>query len=234
MCCEDMVQNRRRLETALAYTFKNETLLISALTHKSFANERPGKIEDNQRLEFLGDAILGAVSAQVLMERLPDAPEGILTQRRAALVNESSLAELARGIDLGSALLLGRGEEMSNGRDRSSTLCDAVESVLGAVFLDGGFDEAARVIRALTADKLDEVVEGSDLGDAKGILQERLQASNRSSPCYRLMGEDGPDHAKVFEVEILVDGCSIATGRGRSKKEAEKDAALRALKEVQS
>lgn len=234
MCDEDITLIRQQLEAALQYTFNNPSLLVSALTHKSFANEMPGKVEDNQRLEFLGDAVLGVVAAEVLMERLPDAPEGILTQRRAALVNEGSLAELARDIHLGSALRLGRGEELSNGRDRSSTLCDAVESVFGAVFLDGGFDAARLVIRGLIAEKITELVGGSHLGDAKGALQEILQAENRSGPNYRLVAEEGPDHAKVFEVEISVDGRQIAVGRGRSKKEAEKDAALQALKEVRS
>ena len=232
MTSDAPLQIRQRLQDAIQYTFADETLLTTALTHKSFANETPGKIEDNQRLEFLGDAVLGCVAAEALMEKLPDSPEGVLTQHRAALVNESSLADLAREIDLGSALLLGRGEEMSNGRDRSSTLCDAVESVLGAVFLDGGFEEARRVIRCLIADRLSELAEGTHLGDAKGALQEMLQAENRPGPCYRLVGEEGPDHAKIFEVEVSVDGRTVAVGRGRSKKEAEKDAAARALSEV--
>ncbi len=232
MCEDDADRNRKQLQAALQYKFRDENLLLCALTHKSYANETPGRIEDNQRLEFLGDAVLGCVAAEALMERLPEAPEGILTQRRAALVNEGSLAELAREIDLGAALRLGRGEELSNGRDRSSTLCDAVESVLGAIFLDSGFESARRVIRALIADRLDELVDGTHLGDAKGALQEILQSENRAGPSYRLVGEEGPDHAKVFEVEVTVDGRTIAVGRGRSKKEAEKDAAARALKEV--
>jgi ribonuclease-3 len=232
MCREIFDTNRKKVEAALHYAFRNEVLLVTALTHKSFANETPGGVEDNQRLEFLGDAVLSMAAAEALMERLPDAPEGVLTQRRAALVNEGSLAELARSIDLGAALRLGRGEELSNGRDRSSTLCDAVEAVLGAVFLDGGFEVARNVILGLIRDKLDEIVEGTNLGDVKGTLQEILQAANQPNPCYRLVGEEGPDHAKIFEVEITVDGRPLAKGRGRSKKEAEKDAALQALREV--
>ena len=225
-------EHLERLEAALQYKFKDRSALVCAVTHKSYSNETPGRPEDNQRLEFLGDAVLGVAAAEALMARLPDATEGVLTQRRASLVNEGSLADLAREIDLGSALLLGRGEEMSNGRDRSSTLCDAVESVLGAVFLDGGFDEARRVILRLIENRLEELVEGTHMGDAKGMLQERLQAADRPSPGYRLIKEEGPDHAKIFEVEITVDGAVLAVGRGRSKKEAEKEAALEALKEV--
>ena len=232
MTSEQPNEHLEKLEKALRYYFQDRKLLMCAVTHKSYSNETPGRPEDNQRLEFLGDAVLGVVAAEALMARLPSSTEGILTQRRAALVNEGSLAELAREIDLGSALLLGRGEEMSNGRDRSSTLCDAVESVIGAVFLDGGFDAARQMILQLIEHRLDELVEGTHMGDAKGTLQERLQAANRPAPSYRLIKEEGPDHAKVFEVEITVNGEALAVGRGRSKKEAEKDAAFEALKEV--
>jgi ribonuclease-3 len=218
----------------IGYSFENPDLLACALTHKSFANESADGIEDNQRLEFLGDAVLGLVVAEALMHRLPEAPEGILTQSRAALVNELVLAELAREIDLGEALKLGRGEEMSDGRDRSSTLCDAVEAVLGAVYLDGGFLAARDVVVHWLGERLDEVADGVDVRDAKGALQERLQADNRAAPVYNIVNEAGPDHAKTFEVEILVDGAVLAKGSGRSKKEAEKDAASRALKEMRS
>jgi ribonuclease-3 len=218
----------------IGYFFENPDLLTCALTHRSFANESADGIEDNQRLEFLGDAVLGLVVAEALMDRLPEAPEGILTKSRAALVNESILAELARDIDLGEALKLGRGEEISDGRNRSSTLCDAVEAVLGAVYLDGGFLAAKDVVVRWLGERLDEVADGVDVRDAKGALQEKLQADNRAGPVYNIVNEAGPDHAKTFEVEILVNGAVLAKGSGRSKKEAEKDAASRALKEMRS
>lgn len=211
------------------YVFKDTQLLACALTHKSFANESIDPIDDNQRLEFLGDAVLGLVVAEALMKRLPNEPEGILTQSRAALVNESSLAALARTVNLGQSLRLGKGEEMSNGRDRSSTLSDAVESVIGAVYLDGGFDAARNVIMRWLGAKLAEIADGEEIRDAKGALQEQLQASNQSPPIYQVINEEGPDHAKTFEVEITVDGESLSVGRGRSKKEAEKNAASKAL-----
>ena len=214
----------------IEYTFNDTELLLRALTHKSFANENIHEKDDNQRLEFLGDAVLGLVVAEALMERLPTEPEGILTQSRAALVNESTLAELARAIALGEALRLGRGEEMSNGRDRSSTLSDAVESVIGAVYLDGGYEAAREVITCWLKERLDDVAHGVDIRDAKGALQEQLQAKCQGPPFYNVISEEGPDHAKTFEVEIVVDGTVLATGRGRSKKEAEKDAASRAMK----
>jgi ribonuclease III len=214
----------------IGYTFRDAALLLCALTHKSFANESLHEKEDNQRLEFLGDAVLGLVVAEALMERLSTEPEGILTQSRAALVNESTLAELARTIALGEALRLGRGEEMSNGRDRSSTLSDAVESVIGAVYLDGGYGAAREVVTRWLKDRLDDVAHGVDIRDAKGALQEQLQAQSQGPPFYNVTKEEGPDHAKTFEVQIIVDGTVLATGRGRSKKEAEKDAAARAIK----
>ncbi len=232
MNCEQFEISLQRLQQFLDYEFKNIELLITALTHKSFANETSGRIEDNQRLEFLGDAVLGMITAEALMEKLKGAPEGVLTQHRAAIVNEGSLADTARSIELGNALRLGRGEELSNGRDRSSTLCDAFEAVLGSIFLDGGFYEARRVIRTLISNSLTEIEDGQNPGDVKSVLQEFLHASNMPSPCYRLVGEEGPDHSKIFEVEISVEGKPLGVGKGRSKKEAEKDAAVKALKEV--
>ena len=221
-----------RIQKEIGYEFGDLSLLHTALTHKSYANEAQVGMEDNQRLEFLGDAVLGLVVAEVLMQRLTSEPEGILTRWRSALVNESSLAELGRAIALGDALLLGHGEQMSNGRDRASTVSDAVEALIGAVYLDGGFDAARTTVIALFADKLKAVSEGVHPTDVKGALQEILQSRQASTPVYRLVKEEGPDHAKVFEVAISIDDNIISIGRGRSKKEAEKNAARKALSEV--
>lgn len=218
----------------LGYVFEQDELLRQALTHKSHANENPASSEDNQRLEFLGDAVIGLVVAEVLMERLPNAAEGQLTPRRAALVKEESLAGLARKIDLGSMLLLGRGEELNNGRDRDSILADAVEAVIGAVYLDGGYERSRAVFLNWVGVELEEVISGDRPDDAKTALQESLQAKNASAPEYRVVGEEGPDHAKIFEVEISAGGECLARGRGRSKKEAEKDAAKRALEALET
>lgn len=212
------------------YEFKDIALLECALTHRSFANENSESVMDNQRLEFLGDAVLGLVVAEALMERHPDAPEGVMTEKRATLVNEGSLADIAREIDLGSVLRLGRGEELSNGRDRTSILADALEALLGAVYLDGGYRAAREVVLRWFGDRLDEDLDREEGGDVKGALQRILQERSLDPPTYRLVNEEGPDHAKVFEVELVSEGKVLSTGRGRSKKEAEKRAAARALK----
>ena len=229
---EDFSSKLKQIQEAIHYAFDDLTLLETAVTHKSYVNETPGGLADNQRLEFLGDAVLGLVVAETLMKRLITEQEGILTKWRAALVNEGSLAEIGRSISLGDALRLGHGERMNNGQDRTSTLSDAVESLIGAVYLDGGFSAAKQTVLTLFAEKLDDVEEGAEPLDAKGALQEILQATQSYSPVYRLVSEEGPDHAKVFEVAISVNDTIIGTGRGRSKKEAEKNAAKKALAEV--
>ncbi len=221
-----------RIQSVIDYAFKDVSLLATALTHKSFVNETVGDFQDNQRLEFLGDAVIGLVVAEDLMNRLTSKPEGILTRWRAALVDEGSLAELAREYRLGEALRLGHGELMNNGQDRPSTLSDAVEALIGAVFQDGGFDAAKRVVLNWMAERLDEVSDEEHPTDPKGALQEVLQAKGSVSPVYRLVNEEGPDHAKVFDVEITLEGEPLAVGRGRSKKEAEKRAARKAIEKV--
>ncbi len=217
------------LLTRLNYQFSKKELLSLALTHTSFANEHAIKGEDNQRLEFLGDAVVGLVVAEALMIRLPQAAEGQLTSRRSALVKEESLAELARRVELGNALSLGHGEDKNNGRDRSSILADAVEAVIGAVYLDGGYEAARELVLNWLGTKLEDVVDGSRPEDVKTTLQEMFQARSEAVPQYQIVDEQGPDHAKIFEVEIKIGNNVLAKGRGRSKKEAEKDAAARAL-----
>lgn len=217
------------LEERVGHRFADRRLLREALVHRSYRNEFPEEPRHNERLEFLGDAVLDLIVAEALMERLPNAAEGGLTRRRAAVVNEASLARTARRLDLGAALLLGRGEELNNGRDRSSILADAVEALVGAIYLDAGYGAARDAAHGWLAPLLDEVVRGAAPDDSKTALQERLQALGRGAPSYRVVAEDGPDHEKVFEVEITAGDQVLARGAGRSKKEAEKEAARRAL-----
>lgn len=213
----------------LGYGFHDPALLERALVHRSYVNEHTDTREHNERLEFLGDAVLDLIVAEALMERLPGSAEGELTRRRAALVNEGSLADLAGELGLGPFLCLGRGEELNNGRGRPSILADAVEALVGAIYLDGGYGAARAAALGWLAERLDEVVTGRSPADPKTALQERLQARGEGSPAYRVVTATGPDHDPLFEVEVVVDGRVLGRGAGRSKKDAEKDAARRCL-----
>ncbi|AGP34932.1 hypothetical protein SCE1572_10675 [Sorangium cellulosum So0157-2] len=205
--------------------------LEEALTHPSFSNEqRGGRRVDNQRLEFLGDAVLGLCVTELLMERFPGAREGELSMMRSALVNTDALAAWARGIELGAALRVGRGAEVAGERDQTNVLADAAEALVAALYLDRGFESARALSRKIVASPLAQLASGSMLGrDAKSELQERVQARGAASPRYRLMGTEGPDHDRAFLVAVEVDGQVIGTGRGRSKKLAEQAAARAAL-----
>jgi ribonuclease-3 len=220
----------RAVSERIHHAFSDPELLGEALTHRSYHNEHPEERAHNERLEFLGDAVLGMIVADALMRLAPDASEGQLTQRRAALVNEPTLARIALELGLGEALRLGRGEEKNNGREKPSILADAVEAVVGAVYLDGGIDAARAVVRRLLGEALDDAASGTVGTDVKTALQERLQAGGGGTPSYHVVATSGPDHLKEFEVEIVFDDTVIARGRGRSKKEAERDAARNALR----
>lgn len=215
-------------EARISYVFKNKTLLKNALTHSSYANENREKgIPDNERLEFLGDSILGFVVAEHLFHLYPQRPEGELTRIRADLVCEKSLARVARTIDLGDFILLGNGEEQNGGRKRDSILSDAMESVFAAVYLDGGMDEARKLISSLLLqDTADE--QGSNM-DYKTKFQELVQRKKNQSIHYHLVGESGPDHDKKFLVEVLLNEKVVGTGEGSSKKRAEQSAARAAI-----
>ncbi len=216
------------LETAIGYRFRNITLLQNALTHSSYANERwHDSLMSNERLEFLGDSILGMVVAEHLYRNFPDRPEGELTRMRADMVCETSLASVARKLDLGRHLLLGHGEEQSGGRTRPSILADAVESVIAASFLDGGFDAAAGIIRRFILS--DVPVKQLHNKDHKTMLQELVQQKKNQVLSYALVGESGPDHDKSFLVEVSLNGKMIGAGSGSSKKRAEQDAARAAI-----
>jgi len=218
------------LEAKLGYTFRDRSLLENALTHSSYANENHSPMGSNERLEFLGDSILGMVTAAYLYREHPGLPEGDLTRTRAALVCEESLVEVADRLDLGAYLKLGRGEACGGGRERPSIRADAVEAVLAAVFLDGGLVEARRIIQRFI---LDQEKEKGTNRDHKTALQELVQRQSGRVLAYRLIGESGPDHAKTFTVEVTLNGEAVGRGEGHSKKEAEQMAAKAAIAKLE-
>lgn len=218
------------LEQILGYGFAAPELLRRALIHKSHRNENPSVGDDNERLEFLGDAVLSLVAGHRLMDLRPDASEGDLTRMRAAVVNEGALAQVAERLGLGDRLLLGRGEEQTGGRRKPSLLADACEAVVGAVYLDGGFAAAQAFCERHFGEAMCQTAETlAREADAKTRLQEWTQAKNGEAPSYQLVAQEGPDHALTFEVSLAVDGREVARARGRSKKEAEQRAAQAAL-----
>ena len=217
----------KTLEEKLGYTFQNRALLENALTHSSCANESRGKLQSNERLEFLGDSILGMVVADHLYRNHPDLPEGVLTRTRAALVCEDSLVVVAEELGLGQYLRLGKGEEAGGGRNRPSIRADAVEAILAAVYLDGGIGSARKIIQKYILSR--EVAGLTKPRDYKTALQELVQRESGQVLAYRLTGEEGPDHNKRFFVEVTLNGKSVGQGSGRSKKEAEQMAAKAAI-----
>lgn len=229
-----MVLRRRRstpFEERLGYRFRDRALLDLALTHRSWANEQ-GQETHYERLEFLGDAVLGLVTAERLYREHPDQPEGQLSKRKAVLVSKPSLARLARRLEVGGELRLGVGEERSGGRAKASLLADSLEALFGAVFLDGGMEMARRVIEPLLGHAEDEW-EQRRHQDAKTRLQELTQARGWDLPDYALVAEVGPDHDKLFSVECWVSGERVGRGEGRSKKLAEQAAASVALEALE-
>ena len=219
------------LEAAIGYRFKNITLLQNALTHSSYANERwHNSLLSNERLEFLGDAILGMTVAKYLYQTFPDRPEGELTRMRADMVCEQTLAKVAAKIELGRHLLLGNGEEQGGGRSRNSILADAVESVIAACFLDGGMEAAQQFIDRFIL--VEVPVKRLHNADYKTALQELVQQKKNQVLSYTLIGESGPDHDKKFDVEVKLNGTVIGSGSGSSKKRAEQDAARAALEKL--
>ena len=225
----------QELEKKLNYTFRNPLLLEEALNHSSYANEhRSVQLKSNERLEFLGDSVLGFVTAEFLFARHPDLPEGDLTRIRAALVCEQSLHEVAQKLDLGTYLKLGRGEEAGGGRTRPSILADAMEAIFAAVYLDGGVQEASALIHRVLLDVEREEIVKERRRDYKTALQELVQRQVGQELTYRMVGEQGPDHAKVFQAEVRLNGEPVGSGFGRSKKEAEQAAAKAALEALAS
>jgi ribonuclease-3 len=218
------------LETKLGHTFRDAKLLETALTHKSYVNENPnaGRTH-NQRLEFLGDAVLGLAVGHMLMERLPALQEGELSMTRAEIVSEPGVADVAVKLGLGEWLFLGRGEENTGGRRKPSILADACEALIAAVYLDAGYGPAREVVERLFLPRLLALDAPAGFTDFKTRLQERAQALRRETPKYRVTAEAGPDHEKYFEVVVTISGKIYAREVGRSKKEAEQRAAEAAL-----
>ena len=219
------------LEKAIGYRFKNITLLQNALAHSSYANERwHNSLKSNERLEFLGDSILGMVVAEYLYRNFPDRPEGDLTRMRADMVCERSLAQIAEHIDLGKHLLLGNGEEAGGGRKRDSILADAVESIIAACFLDGGMEPVRAFIDTFVL--TDVPVRKLRNADYKTALQELVQQKKNQVLAYALVEESGPDHDKHFVVQVSLNGAAVGTGEGKSKKRAEQAAARDAIEKL--
>ncbi|WP_455104483.1 ribonuclease III [Peptostreptococcus sp.] len=217
----------RAFEEKIGYEFKDKTYIQTALTHSSFANEHK-EFNYNERLEFLGDSVLGLVVSDYLFRARNDLPEGKLTRLRANVVCEESLSAVARKINLGDHLFLGKGEKASGGSNRDSILADATEAVIAAIYLDGGFDQAKDFILSNLRDTIAKNIDGNIFRDYKTILQEIIQGNN-GKISYKLVGESGPDHNKEFEMQVKCGQETIGIGKGKNKKEAEKEAARDAL-----
>ena len=220
------------LEAKLGYEFKDKSLLTTALTHSSYANEnRKKNLRNNERLEFLGDSVLGLVTANYLYRAKGNMPEGRMTRLRAELVCEQNLAKVAEKLSLGSYLLLGKGEEQGGGRYRHSIIADAVEAVLAAVYLDGGYKQAEKIIYKYILEPMED---GDEIlpFDYKTELQELVQKKSGQALSYKMLDQEGPDHNKVFTFAVLLNGQEIGTGTGKNKKEAEQNAAAAALKKL--
>ena len=217
------------LEGALGYKFRNGLLLAEALTHPSISLERKDYPFDNQRLEFLGDAVLQVAITEQLYRDFPDFSEGKLTKLRTRLVSRPALRSLAESLGLGKHLMMGRGEEASGGRERASTLADAFESVVGAIYLDGGFDAARNFVLRVTRDEFERMIQDPEEVNPKGRLQEILQALQPVAPAYEISEKGGPAHLRIFGCRVLWSGRELGRGQGSSKKQAQVAAATDAL-----
>jgi ribonuclease III len=234
MVKEERAQALKELEAHIGYRFEDRGLLDNALTHRSFVNENSSlPCRDNERLEFLGDAVLELTVSDMLMKKFPDCAEGELSKLRASVVNEQPLAKLAHRFRIGEFLLLGKGEEASGGRTKSSLLANAFESVVAAMYLDGGFDRTAAFIGRLFEPLIEAGTAAAVYMDYKTTAQEICHDLFRELPRYLVVSETGPDHEKRFETSLLIGEQVIATGTGRSKKEAEQQAAKKTLETLQ-
>jgi len=222
------------LQRRLSFFFNEPKRLQQALTHKSYLNEAKEEgVKDNERLEFLGDAVLDLIISDILMERFPDASEGALSKMKSRIVSEETLARVAKQIDLGNFLYLGRGEEVTHGKEKRSLLADAMEAVIAAIYLDKGLSSVQEVVLKRFQQSLEELTQSKLTSDYKTELQEQCQKRFGSLPVYRVAQESGPDHQKIFEIEIRIDEVPYGMGAGSSKKEAEQRAAKIALEQLQ-
>ncbi|WP_322807604.1 ribonuclease III [Thermanaerothrix sp.] len=228
----EKVESPQELANRLGLKFKDWLLLSRALTHRSYLNEHPEAIEDNERLEFLGDAVLDFLVAVWLYHRYPEMPEGDLTRMRSALVHTEQLAEFARRIGLGRALRLGRGEAQAGGRDRPSLLCDTFEALIGAIYLDQGLEAVEAFLIPFLEEAAEDVLLHYRVEDPKSLLQEWAQSQGLAAPRYITRNVYGPEHAKVFEVEVLINGKVCGWGSGSSKHAATKSAARDAIRRL--
>jgi ribonuclease-3 len=227
-----LTESPEQFSKRLRLPFTDYFLLSRALTHRSYVNENKDAIEDNERLEFLGDAVLDFIVAEWLYNHYPEKPEGDLTRLRAALVYTDQLANFARQVDMGRALRLGRGEIQAGGRDRTTLLCDAFEALIGALYLEGGIPAVNSFMVPLLLDVVDEIFRNHMDDDTKSRLQEWAQGKGFASPKYNLVRELGPDHEKTFEMEVIINKLPYGRGVGHSKQTAEKAAAKEALKAI--
>lgn len=222
----------KKFEGIIKYEFNNKSLLRQALTHSSYSNERQmHKLYNNERLEFLGDAVLELITSEYLYKSHPNVPEGNLTKLRATYVRESSLAYCARQMDLGNYLFLGKGEDATGGRERDSILSDALEAIIGGIFLDGGFTNAKEFV---TKEVLNRIEQAELFFDSKTILQELVQSKYTDAIVYELINEEGPDHNKEFTVAVTLNNEKLGEGKGRTKKAAEQQAAHQAIKKIKA
>jgi ribonuclease-3 len=222
------------LQETLGVSFEDIAYLQQSLIHRSYLNEIPdSSLESNERLEFLGDALLGLVVAGELYHRFPDLPEGNLTRLRSALVRTDTLARVARSLNLGDCLYMGKGEEETGGRNRQRNLACALEAVTGAVFIDRGFEVAREFVLRVLASEFEPVISGKLGRDPKSKLQEIVQAQKQQLPVYQVVDSTGPDHEKIFTIEVLVDGILLGHGTGKSKRGAEQEAARVALERLE-
>ena len=230
MLSTERTQELACLQKQIGYTFRDISLLNKALTHKSYVNENSQPLKDNERFEFLGDSVLDLIVSGYMIKAFPNFSEGTLSKIRAAVVNESCLTELARQIDLGKYLLLGKGEESSGGREKNSLLANAYEALAGAVYFDSDLETALNIYLPVLEKEIAKYAETARFRDHKSELQEYMQTHFNGIPNYKIVNEKGPAHAKEFEVVVLVQEIIRGRGNGKSKKEAEQAAALSALK----
>lgn len=232
MLLPERIDQLSELEKKLGYVFKDKNLLNKALTHKSYVNEKVESLKNNERFEFLGDSVLDLVVGEHLVRDYPEYSEGRLSKIRASVVNEACLAEIASSLNLGDYLLLGKGEDLSGGRQKISILANSYEAVAGGIFSDSNLETASRVFWPCLMEKIAEYGDTHQFKDFKSELQEFTQMDRGCVPFYKIIDEKGPDHEKIFEVEVEVDRKVMGSGKGKTKKEAEQVAAKTALKNL--